>query len=392
MRSFFNKPSWATSGDEDISQDLFRRTDKTYADIITARKEKRDRPTNSHVDMPQEDCKARKRQLTSLGNDQHLEENTDIPLTQDDGPKNPPESDSRNTPLHDGDNSDARKSMPPGKSSNFDELDTVNQKPDTSLNGEAGANTAHVSPTPDDVCASHQLGDDPHLLSSNRDALGYRYHNAVTSPPRKKDVTVQILITSKIENTKPLIVHRKMSQSLRDVRLAWCGRQNLPNTTQSSIYLTWKGKRLFDVTTCNSLRIGTKGYHKGSLDIDDWPQNHADQLRIHMEAVTDDPLLSSDKRRLSGDDLTAACESLEVKVGKQQTDQVVLKCPGLVEWHANISGDTKVSELVDAFRGARDIPGKRELYLTFDGDRLEANACVSSYDITDGDLIDVIIK
>lgn len=66
---------------------------------------------------------------------------------------------------------------------------------------------------------------------------------------------LQILITSTIPNTNPLVVKRRLNQRLKDVRLAWIQKQGL-NDRADEIFLMWKGKKLFDVTTCKSLGIG----------------------------------------------------------------------------------------------------------------------------------------
>ena len=82
------------------------------------------------------------------------------------------------------------------------------------------------------------------------------YHIPPPTPPSPPpDPVLQILITSDIENTQPLIVNRKLSQRLKDVRLAWAERQGFAGDLVETLFLTWRGKRLFDVTSCKSLGI-----------------------------------------------------------------------------------------------------------------------------------------
>lgn len=107
-----------------------------------------------------------------------------------------------------------------------------------------------------------------------------------TPPLPQPDSIVQIMITSQIENTEPLIVRRKVSQRLKDVRLAWCHRQEFSPEFIPTVFLTWKGKRLFDVTTCKSLGITVDQY--GNILV----KGHKDIMeevvgQIHMEAMTD---------------------------------------------------------------------------------------------------------
>ena len=107
------------------------------------------------------------------------------------------------------------------------------------------------------------------------------------SPPRApsppSDPVLQILITSTIPHTTPLIVSRKLSQRLKDVRLAWADRQRFSNDWMDTVFLTWRGKRLFDVTTCKSLGV-TVDLEGRVLAKDDVLGD--DEGRIHMEAMT----------------------------------------------------------------------------------------------------------
>ncbi|KAG8525437.1 uncharacterized protein KY384_009081 [Bacidia gigantensis] len=97
------------------------------------------------------------------------------------------------------------------------------------------------------------------------------------------DPTLQILITSSIEDTTPLIVSRRLSQRFKEVKLAWVERQKLSNDVIGSLFLTWRGKRLFDVTNCKSLgiKVDAEGrvFAKGDVLGDE-------EGRLHMVAMT----------------------------------------------------------------------------------------------------------
>ena len=96
------------------------------------------------------------------------------------------------------------------------------------------------------------------------------------------DPSIQILVTSNIENTRPLIVSRKFSQRLKDVRLAWINYQTSCNAMVDQILLTWRGKRIFDVTSCKSL--GLRVNAEGRITSLEDPSG--DQRQIHMVAMT----------------------------------------------------------------------------------------------------------
>lgn len=209
----------------------------------------------------------------------------------------------------------------------------------------------------------------------------------------QEDQVVQILITSDIENTKPLIVQRRMSQRLRDVRLAWCRRQGFGDEMTSSVFLTWNGKRLFDVTTCKSLGIDNLA-NTSNL----WPSDndHCDEIngiRIHMEATTDE-LLKSRKRNLLHDSVQYACGFVEREEdnAKDGFVRIILKSPGLEDLRIKVRPQTKFSNVIATFRDKKRISSDRKVQLLFDGELLDPDASVKDHEITDLDLVDVLVK
>lgn len=106
---------------------------------------------------------------------------------------------------------------------------------------------------------------------------------AALSSPALHDATVKILITSQIENTTPLLIYRKLSQRLQEVREVWCSRQRFSESFTSQVFLTYRGRRLFNVTTCRSL--GLEADEHGHVTLrDDRTKTGVDQ--VHLEAVT----------------------------------------------------------------------------------------------------------
>ena len=145
----------------------------------------------------------------------------------------------------------------------------------------------------------------PCMITMNKtfDAPQTSREETVASQPPPPDPKVDILITSQIPNTKPLIVSRKLTQRLKDVRLTWCQRQGFSVEATASIFLTWRGKRLFDVTTCRSMGIGVDTHGnvalKGERDM-----LRAENRQIHMEAMTEEMMddYKKGKRNLTGGD------------------------------------------------------------------------------------------
>lgn len=156
------------------------------------------------------------------------------------------------------------------------------------------------------------------------------YESTPPCPP--PDPVVQILITSPIPDTDPLIVSRRISQRLKDVRLAWCARQPFTPEFIPTVFLTWRGNRLFDVTTCKSLgiAIGPDGdiLLKGRRDI-----MGEEDRQIHMEALTEEIL--AERQRSKSSVITENAEENEVeevladKKEKETQVRIILKAKGL---------------------------------------------------------------
>ena len=153
------------------------------------------------------------------------------------------------------------------------------------------------------------------------------------TPPPPLDAVVQIFITSRIPNTDPLIVSRKISQRLKDVRVAWCQRQGFSQDFMNKVFLAWRGKRLFDVTTCKSLGIAVDQdgniLMKGQRDI-----LGEEDRQVHMEAMTEEILeeYKKEKRHAAGEE-EAEDHDKEAEVAEQPKQEaqvrIILKAKGL---------------------------------------------------------------
>ncbi|KAI9884965.1 MAG: hypothetical protein M1823_003241 [Watsoniomyces obsoletus] len=226
-----------------------------------------------------------------------------------------------------------------------------------------------------------------------------------TAPTPDPDVKVDILITSQIPNTKPLIVQRRTHQNLRDVRFAWCTHQNFDAQKTSEIFLTWRGKRLFDVTTCKSLGIGVTRNDDGVLlgGGENWLGD--ENLHVHMEAMTVEIFEAAQKARGSGKRYTYEEEEDQKmtdgsdkggddspKEKKEEQIRIILKGKGYEDFKLIVKPSTKVSRIQSAFRQARKIEAERDVFLMFDGDKLGAEDTVGNTEISDLDHIDIHVK
>jgi len=87
-----------------------------------------------------------------------------------------------------------------------------------------------------------------------------RSTQSVTPIPEAPSPVLSLLIHSPLPDTTPLMVKRRLNQRLKEVRVAWIKKQQgvgaLPaDLDMTTIFLTWRDKRLFDFTTCKSLGV-----------------------------------------------------------------------------------------------------------------------------------------
>ncbi|KAL4783463.1 ubiquitin-2 like Rad60 SUMO-like-domain-containing protein [Aspergillus varians] len=394
MRSYFNKPSWASRGDENGDSEFYRRAGQTYNDIVATNKSTRERQASSsrrhshkrqRLSSPSNDEDT---QRSNIGEQGTSTERT-TPLNNSSLPQEAPQGSTRCVGSstaqqalisHESPTMDTRGLIPPTpQNSREGKVPGLRANPPSSPSGTIsdGKVDAHIAGSSVDTRAPAETG-------ASRGARSTAYDNTV----------VQILITSKIPKTKPLIIHRKMSQSLKGVRLAWCTHQNLPEELHSTVFLTWKGRRLFDVTTCRSLNIEVhSAFTKELLPFDDC-FSETDDCRIHMEAVTEETFAVRYRSspNMVGSDPIPLTSTESQDAERDDQSEIILKCPGFDEFKIRVSLTTHISRVVAAFREARSISPGLLVYLAFDGDRLDPQSSLADYEITDGDLVDVLVK
>lgn len=416
MRSFFKRPSWASRGTEGSTPDFYRRSEQTYGDIIAATKEERERAAiNTAGDDPEENNKANKHRRMSNQECVKDKKSPDIvngEQNQDSGAIDDltssaaasPENSPSDVPERPREQSISRhsssKSELRGGSTDADngllvcghEESSPIIQPAYEENQSHGQSTirSHKERENASVISGNSDPEDP-PLNGTRETKGEQTKHDTNA---QEDAVVQILITSEIENTKPLIVHRKISQSLKEVRLAWCRRQGFTEGMQSYVFLIWKGRRLFDVTTCKSLGVNlvdksAESFAHGSFDDEK-------TKRIHMEAVTEDVLASKRRQKQShvsaSEDQTSSGPPEERDKKEESLIKVILKCPGLVDYKVKVNQETEVSRILTGYIKAQRIPTEKEVYLVFDGERLGPDSRLSDHDIADFDLVDVLVK
>lgn len=397
MRSFFNKPAWAAKGGG-TTNEFYRRSEQTYSDIVAANREAYKKPktcpeANEHSSINSNGVTKRSKRPRLSDEKIEVAVFPSVPLDENDrdnlkkdislparleGLPNAPV-----TPSHEG-QEDYRVSPP--SVSNLCSTDT--------LSTNYADQPAPANPPAHPSAHSIAVGKDDAKPLSALSSPHKSPQPSKPSVPPAEDPVVQILITSEIPNTKPLLVHRKMSQGLREVRLEWCKRQGLTTGAKSPVYLTWRDRRLFDVTTCRTLGIKPEKTTREPLEMDDDFFTGPKELRIHMKAVTDDPLLLN----RSGSSAEVGQPSPAPLGPSNQLDEdnepmkLTFRSPGLSDLKIKARPKTLVSKLITVFRNSRNLSADQEISLIFDGDPLDPSTCLGDHDIADLDLVDVQIK
>jgi hypothetical protein len=170
---------------------------------------------------------------------------------------------------------------------------------------------------------------------SDRAAGSKDQEQAARPAPILPDATIKIFISSPIEGTAPLIIYRKLSQRLQEVREVWCAKQKFSKEFSAKVFLTHRGHRLYDLTFCRSLGLEADE-HGRVTRTDDRTQDGVDS--VHVEAMTEElfkkfksakALQAQGVQEVAEDEpTTAAAEIAQDAPPGQQYVRVVIRARG----------------------------------------------------------------
>ena len=379
-RNLFNKPSWSRPQALSNDTDLFHRSNHTYVDLAAeadrARKRKLARKERERARQNLAAERAGKRRRTSEDeDDDSSSDESSSPSTREEIKISPNQlkidhvapSTSPLKPIHSPKSLlrryDAKvAAIKTGQEQRqeptvSDVIDLEVEEDFSALPGQEPTEKAAVvkpvaPPDDDDQPASDEefpelarqarekargkrLEEDGISTTGNSQHGKLSLHQPMPSIPQP-DPTLQILITSKLDNTVPLIVSRRLSQRLKDVRLAWAKRQSFNNDFTDTVFLTWRGKRVFDVTTCRSLGITVDGIGRVSTKGASWEEEEG---HIHMEAMTTrllEAYKESKRNEISSQEDHATQESSVAVQGQDAQVKIILKAKGLDDFKLQV--------------------------------------------------------
>lgn len=240
--------------------------------------------------------------------------------------------------------------------------------------------------------------------------------SAAASKEPDFDPVIKVLVTSPLANTKPLLVHRKLSQRFMEIRQVWCQRQGFDEETSQGVFLVYKMRKLYDVTTCKSLgiRVDSEGAVLPERSREGFADGEDEVGRVHVVAVTEETFeemkrLREEKRR--GATGSEGAEEGKVEESEEEVKKirVVLKAKGFKDYRLKVKPvsilwlwatwtwltqrqTTTIHKIASAFKREYKLADGQEVILKQDGEALDADEEVQNTEIEDMDCIEVHLK
>lgn len=217
--------------------------------------------------------------------------------------------------------------------------------------------------------------------SSNGDALPLSNPDAAAT----SNLSVQVLVTSPIPGTEPILFKLYLTQRLGHAKDTWCKYCKLSDALASSIFLTHNNKRVYDVTTAKALGVTAD-------NIDEMGKLHlvavTPQLFEEMKTQAVQP--ESVARNIEADDADMA-EARDPKP-KVKTIKILLRAKGHEDFKLEVRPETTFGKIANAFRTKYRISKDQRVTLIFDGEELDSNVEMQNSEVEEMDVIEVHIN
>ncbi|KAL1894943.1 hypothetical protein Sste5346_005630 [Sporothrix stenoceras] len=264
-----------------------------------------------------------------------------------------------------------------------------------------------------------------------------------SSQPAPDDQQYRVFITSHLpQECPPLMAFMRMDQEMRHARIAYLSHAtkhnvHLTDDETQSVLLTWKGSKIYNFTTGQSLNVkpdhkgrfrdfasmmsngdvggsttsngpSTAGFQNGGLHLEIWTQQlydayleeedrrHRRNLGELVELSDDDDGVaeggggggggagSASRGTSQAPDAAAAASSTRIRLVLASREYEKLK----ITAHS----DTTVETLATAFRLQRGIEPDKTVAIMWDGDELEGSMTVGEAEMEDLDGVEVYIR
>lgn len=447
-KSFFKRPTWATRAPANESGDFFRHSDTVYDSILKEKERRRQKQAqkklskSTNPDAGEKTQGNKRRRIGKLGDEEI--QLVDRKIDQEEVGTSVSEEDegesAGSAPCEYGIESPLTRDhlqetiASPGQPQqllNSDDL-TDNQAPKLESTGEDEKQKKSSSAQRGEEMAPIRVSDedlseeeDAYVLELKKKArerarlaslvvdsvhspreishtpeIQSQPNSVTTKAPRKDETIVQILITTSIPEAKPLLVNRRVSQPMQQVREVWCSRQGFDEEMTSKIIFTWRGRKLYDTTTSTGLLDVLKkerARQAGGLVADGDEESQSSE-KIEVQAMTtemyEQRLLQGGRDSAEDDpdqgmqDASAARST----TSQEPTYKIVLNGHGLEGLRLKVRPSTNISKLMAAFKKMRNIDAGKCCWLIHNGDRLEPDSTVAETEIEDEDVVEVHVR
>ncbi|KAK3361191.1 hypothetical protein B0T24DRAFT_116809 [Lasiosphaeria ovina] len=218
---------------------------------------------------------------------------------------------------------------------------------------------------------------------------------------KNPEATIYVMLSSRIPDTKPLIVRRKLHQDMKLFLGTWIETQRnganleVPPDVADKLVLTWKGNKVYQHSTAASLGVQVDAHGKliGRVGEGYATSGGSKALLLHLEVWTEETYTEYQEKRererglklgtVDEDPFKFDIEPHEASStrGKQKGIKVVLKAKTHEPLKMSVHSDTTVGSLVAAFRKNRGIGPEQGIAIYFDGESLDEDSLVVSADI-----------
>lgn len=216
------------------------------------------------------------------------------------------------------------------------------------------------------------------------------------APQKRRDPVVEVKVfvqsrMARFPDVGPFGVKRGMNQNLGVVRrtfLLWLrkGGHSVSEEDESTIFLTWKRRKIYDVSTGVSLgwnpavaedpdSSSTPGFAKGGVLLEAWTQEDFDEWLAEEEKQR--MMKRGDLVEDVSDDepVEEQADNAKVRIHIKQKDQEPFKL--------TVYLDMEIRLMIVAIRQIKKIPNDREIKLRYEGEWLEGHVTVQDADIED---------
>ena len=212
----------------------------------------------------------------------------------------------------------------------------------------------------------------------------------IEAVPKYTNPIVQFFITSRIPGSKEVLVQRKFSHRLKEVRLEWCRRQLIegqPMTSEDTqrVFLTWNMKRQYDVSNCND--IGLKLDRHGNIQNNG--NNPESATQVHLEAWLPDVMKAYQKRLADAEN---GVETPKAEQPKEKKIKLILKSKDYGDCKVAAGKRTTFERMIEVFVHQNNVPKEKAVTLRLDGEDLSPQGTIEDEDLDDLNILEVIIR